>query len=228
MVDSVSIIIPVWGDPKYTDSCLSTLAISASDYELIIVDNSGCYDIKTSKNLHAVFRNPENLGFASGSNQGAASATGEVLVFLNNDTEPQFDWLVTLLEAFDDSGVAIAGPRIEHFDGTLQTSGIVTWHGNGSAGGQEIKDDLPTRDVDGVTGACLAIRRDVFNALGQFDTDFINGYEDVALCLSAREAGHRIRYVNESVVKHHESVSPGRWDYATQNVNTMNVKWGNR
>lgn len=227
-VESVSIVIPIWGDPKYTDSCLTSLVRTASDYELILVDNTNGYDVKTPNGLHAIFRNPENLGFAKGCNQGAAAATGEVLCFLNCDTEGTFDWLVTLLEAFDDPNVAMAGPRIEHFDGTLQTAGIRTWHGNGSAGGEEIKDELPTRDVDGVTGACMAIRRDVFKSLGGFDEAFVNGYEDVALCLSVREAGHRIRYVNKSVIKHWESVSPGRWTHALQNVATMNTKWGNR
>ena len=76
----------------------------------------------------------------------------------------------------------------------------------------------------------MAIRRDVFNGLNLFDTQFINGYEDVDACLAVKEAGHKIAYVAESVVMHHESAAGGadRWTHAAQNVQTMNDKWGSR
>ena len=64
----------------------------------------------------------------------------------------------------------------------------------------------------------------------QFDTRFVNGYEDVSMCLSVREAGHRIRYVRESLVVHHESAAGGaeRWKHVDKNIQTMNEIWGNR
>jgi GT2 family glycosyltransferase len=133
------------------------------------------------------------------------------------------------MTAFDDPDVAMAGPKIVHPAGDIQTTGIRLWHGGGSAGGEERKDEHPTEDVDGVTGACMAIRRSVFEALGGFDTEFRNGYDDVDLCLSVRATGLRIRYVAESVITHHESASgPERWTWVHDNIALMNAKWGNR
>ena len=64
-----------------------------------------------------------------------------------------------------------------------------------------------SRDFQAVTGACFAFRRDAFEAAGGFDTSFVNGYEDIDLCLKVRDLGYRIRYCGDSVVYHHESVS---------------------
>ena len=191
----VSIVIPVYGAESLLTSCLAALDANTSPsrgilWDVVAIDNATGYDI----NAETVIRNPENLGFGTACNQGADAATGDLICFLNVDTEVQSGWLTPLISALDDPEVAVAGPRIIHPDGTLQTAGgIRTWHGNGGAGGEELKNDGPSCDADGVTGACLLIRKDVFNAVGQFDTRFINGYEDVALCLAVREAGWRIR-----------------------------------
>ena len=224
---TVSIIIPVYGSPEYTDRCLESLVWSCSDYSLVLVDNSGTYS--TTHRTDIFLRPESNLGFAAGCNVGAKSCDTEILLFLNNDTLGTQDWLANLMSAFDDKEVVMAGPRIIHPDLTLQTSGIRTWHGNGSAGGEELRDDGPTRDVDGVTGACMAIRREVFDKFNGFDTNFVNGWEDVDLCLQVREAGLRIRYVAQSEIIHHESASgPERWAHVYENIAYMNQKWGNR
>lgn len=229
-VTSVTIIVPVWGPSELTDACLESLVWSCTDYDLVVIDNTRTYEPKVTPGDHfTIVRNAENVGFAKACNQGADLATTDIVLFLNNDATGTLDWLANLMEAFDDYDVVAAGPRIVHPDGSLQTSGVRTWHGGGSAGGEELKDDLPTRDVDAVTGACLAVRRDVFNALGQFDTGFINGYEDVDLCLQLRGTNCRIRYVAESQIVHKESASgPERWAHVYENIAYMNAKWGNR
>ena len=217
----------MFGDPGYTDRCLESLVWSCSDYSLVLVDNSGSYS--TAHRTDTFYRPESNIGFAAGCNLGASECKTDVLLFLNNDTLGTNDWLANLMSAFDDKEVVAAGPRIVHPDGTLQTSGIKTYHGNGSAGGEELKDNGPTRDVDGVTGACLAIRRDVFEQFGGLDEGFRNGYCDVDLCLRLREAGLRIRYVKEAEIIHHESASgAARWQFVHENVAYMNEKWGNR
>lgn len=225
MIPSVSIVIPVFGDQKYLIACLDALERNTENVEVVLVDNGTGYPMDAD----VVIRNEENRGFGVASNQGADVASGNLLVFLNVDTEVQPDWLPPLVAAFDEDGIAIAGPRIIHPDGSLQTSGVRLWHGNGSAGGEEMKGESASRYVDGVTGACMLVRHKVFDELGQFDTDFVNGYEDSALCMSANEAGYRARYVAESTIIHHEHGSgPERWTHAHQNVATMNAKWGNR
>ena len=225
-----SIIIPLFGPEHLLVACLKALRENTTgDYELVVVDNGTGYLLNDAVNLRTVIRNSTNLGFSAACNQGATASHSELLCFLNVDTEVGPGWLPNLLTAFVDPEVVMAGPRSVYPDGSLEGSGIRTWHGNGTAGGDVILEDLPTRDVDGVGGVCMMIRADTFHALGGFDPDFINGYEDVALCLYAREKGHRIRYVNESVIMHHGGATgPERSEHTWHNNNTMNVKWGRR
>lgn len=221
----VSVIIPVFGPEHFLRACLNALEVNTEGHETILIDNAMGFEMTAD----AVIRNPLNLGFAKACNEGAHIAHGEYLLFLNVDTEVQPGWLEPLVKAMEDPEVAMCGPRIIHPDGSLQTSGVRTWHGGGSAGGEELKDDSPSRDVDGVTGACMMVRTDVFKQLGMFDTGFYNGYDDVDICLQVREAGYRIRYINESTIVHHESATgPERWAKVHENVAYMNSKWGTR
>ena len=75
-------------------------------------------------------------------------------------------------------------------------------------------DERPASEVPAVTGACLAITSDLFDKLGGFDTEFVNGYEDVDLALRARQAGWRCFYEPASVIEHALSQSAGRFDHA--------------
>jgi GT2 family glycosyltransferase len=77
-----------------------------------------------------------------------------------------------------------------------------------------------------VTGACLAIRADTFAALGGFDEGFVNGYEDVDLCLACLGAGLRVVYEPASTITHHESQSgPERFARASDNIARLRNKW---
>ena len=219
-------VIPVWGGAEILDACLRALDANLEGSQVILVDNSTGHDMTAD----IVIRNATNDGFAKACNAGANAASGDLLCFLNVDAEVQPGWLAPLVAAFDEPGVAMAGPRIVHPNGTLQTaSGIRTWHGGGSAGGEELKIDGPSCDADGVTGACMVIRKDVFNAAGQFCEFYDLGYEDVDLCLTVREMGWRVRYVAESTITHRESgTGPERWRSCHANVALMQQRWGNR
>lgn len=219
----VSIIVPLFNQWPYTRRCLETLEATTSGYELVTVDNGSTDD---TRNHPATIRNAKNLGFAVACNQGAAAATGDVLVFLNNDTEPTDGWLEPLVEALHE-GYGIAGSKLVYPHGLIQHAGVTV--DLALPPGQEargVQTDEPSRDVDAVTGACLAIHRDLFMDLGGFDERFWNGYEDVDLCLKALAAGYPIRYCRESVVVHHESKSgPERWSKVRENVMWLREKW---
>ena len=225
----ISVIIPCWGEENLLHKCLDALRANTGapegTLEIICVDNGMGWNIEAD----VVIRNPENLCYSVACNQGAAVAKSDILVMLNMDTEVQSGWLLPLVRALADPSVAMAGPRIHHPDGSLQTSGIATFHGGGSAGGQELKDDSPSRDVDGVTGACMAIKKDVYLSLGGMYEGYWAGNDDVDLCLTVREAGYRIRYVAESSVQHIEGASgAARWAAVHSNVALLNQRWGNR
>lgn len=223
---TISVIIPAFGPQHLLDACLASLANDGEAHEIIVVDNGTGYPVPDDV---VVIRNPTNLGYAVANNQGAELAAGDILCLLNEDTEVPSGWLTPLVAAFDDNEVAIVGPRLVHPDGSVQTTGLELWHGNGSAGGRERKDEHPTEDVDGVTGACMLIRADIYRQMGGLDTRFRQGYEDVALCLAVREAGWRIRYVDTVTIVHHEGGSgSARWLHAQANVDLMTSLWGDR
>jgi hypothetical protein len=86
---------------------------------------------------------------------------------------------------------------------------------------------LVERDLDMVTGACLLVRREIFAELGGFDSEYINGVEDVDFCLRQR-ARWRVVYCPDAVLEHHEGSSEGRFDHVSENLNRFRQKWRGR
>jgi GT2 family glycosyltransferase len=237
----VSIVIPLFNRVDLTRDCVRALRRHTPDdlYELILVDNASsdgttrfCATLENVK----VLRNEENLGFSIACNQGAAEAIGDVVVFLNNDTEVHPGWLQAILEAFDDDQVGITGSKLLFPDGRVQHAGVImlgmTEYPRLSAMHYPYKcpseDPMSCsgRDVQVVTGACLAIRASILRDLGAFDEEFWCGYEDVDLCLRVGAAGHRVRYVADSVVTHRESASGAeRFRSTSENEKLLNDRW---
>ena len=169
----------------------------------------------------------ERAGFAQTCNAGAARTTADVLVFLNDDTVVLPGWLDPLVEAVGgpESGV-IAGSRLLYPDGQIQHTGVFLRRDSlGRLEAYNRRSDRPSGEVPAVTGACLAIDRESWDRLAGFDEAFVNGYEDVDLCLRHRAAGGTVRYCAESTVIHFESRSPGRFDHAPQNLDLLQQRW---
>ncbi|MCP9473460.1 MAG: glycosyltransferase, partial [Nitrospira sp.] len=121
---SCSIIIPVYNNLELTKQCLTALASATTgvDYEVILVDN-GSTDgttafLQTLQGEVQVIRNEENRGFAKACNQGAKAARGKYLVFLNNDTIPQPNWLGPLVQEVEEHPeVGVVGSKLLYPDG---------------------------------------------------------------------------------------------------------------
>ena len=170
-------------------------------------------------------------GFAETCNAGAARTTADILVFLNDDTVVQTGWLEALTAPLSTrNGVpsaAITGAALFYPDGQIQHSGVFMRRDvHGRLEAYNRRTPSPSGPVPAVTGACLAVRRDVWDDLGGFDESYRTGYEDVDLCLRARQAGHEVRFVAESQVVHLESKSPGRFDHAAENIALLQERWG--
>ena len=221
---SVSIIIPVFNQVNFTAHCLETLYATtpiALSFEVIIVNNASTDETSTFLLEAAshysglrVISNPENLMFSGGCNIGAKEAQGEYLLFLNNDTEPHPGWLEPLINlAASDASIGIIGSKLIFPDGTIQHAGIVVGERDGDPYPYHVHLGMlatntcvnDIREYQMVTGACLLIRNELFKQVGGFDEGFINGHEDLDLCLKTRKAGFRVMYCPDSVVTHFES-----------------------
>ena len=240
----VTIVIPVFNQAEMTEKCLFAVAENTGDdpdYGVVVVDN-GSTDW-TMYLLHAmegdvrVLNNDRNEGFARACNKGAGAVgkgEEEYLLFLNNDTVPRPGWLRALTEVADRSPeIGIVGAKLVYPDtGKIQHAGIAMVEGVPDHINRGLDEDDPRvneeMDCDMVTGACLLIRKTLFEGLGGFDADFINGVEDVDLCLRARDLGFRVVYCPQSVVEHHEGVSQGRFDKVAANLDLFRERWGNR
>ncbi|MCC5876012.1 MAG: glycosyltransferase family 2 protein [Candidatus Sumerlaeia bacterium] len=197
-------------------------ATKTPPHEVIVVDNGstdGTSDhIRSQWPQVKLIRSPRNLGFAGGNNLGISEATGEVLVLLNDDTEPEPGWLEALEEAFYRNprlgigGCQLIYPgdggRVQHLGGIVHLNGLTDHIG---WGGEAIGDHPPVIPGDYVTGAAMAIRREVMMEIGLLDPGFWPIYfEEVDYCFRARRRGWESATVTASKVIHHESQTTGR------------------
>lgn len=220
-VVATSIIIPAYMQPEMTELALQSIAQTTGwlqgDVEVVVVNNGGCDDLRGDVTV----TNFRNRGFAIGCNQGAGAASGNTLVFLNNDTVCHPGWLEPLIAGLE-HGV-VSGSKLVYPDGRIQHAGVgMQVNTDEMLEAYNITTDEPSRFVPAVTGACLAISAENFHYLSGFDDGFYNGYEDVDLCLRAEYCW----YAAESVVTHYESASgPERWAAVQQNIDRLQRKW---
>jgi GT2 family glycosyltransferase len=229
-----SVVIPVFNQAALTRQCLRIL-VAQGVKEIIVVDDGSTDSTRqlldTFRDNIRVIRHSENRGFATASNDGAASASGDNLVFLNNDTIPGPGWLEAL-EAYADNHpqVSVVGSKLLYPDERVQHVGVVIcqdgyprhlYSGFPASHPATVK----SRRYQVVTGACMLVRRKAFEEARGFDTGFRNGFEDVDLCLRLGEKGHEIHCCAESVLHHYESVSPARFKHSGSNVALYRERW---
>jgi GT2 family glycosyltransferase len=190
---------------------LPSISASRGNFETIISDNgsgdgsreylAGQYpDVR-------VISNGGNIGFCAANNRAASVARGEYLVFLNPDTEVDPDWLIRLLEPFDDPSVGMTTAkillmgspnRINTCGNDVHITGLALCRGAG-----RLKDAFSEpEEVAAVSGAAFAIRSDLFRMLGGFDEDFFIYMDETDLSCRARLAGWRSLTAPGSLVWH--------------------------
>ncbi len=195
--------------------------------DLVIVDN-GSVERATADLLakcartHAalVLRRDVPFNFAQLMNEGGRAASGDVLVFLNNDIEARDPaWLDPLVALATKPDVGAVGAKllyptgaVQHAGVVLGMSGLVGHAGRGlpstARGPQNIL--CTVRDVSAVTGACLAMRRDVFERVSGFDERFAVECNDIDLCLRLRAVGLRVIWTPWPTLVHREGATRGR------------------
>ena len=215
-----SIVIPVLNKKDITLSCLKRLSNhqSTSTFEVIVVNNGSDTDTTTALRKVSgicLVDNESNLGFVGGCNKGAKSASGEILVFLNNDTLVEDNWLDELVLPLNDEGIGLSGSKLIYPDGTLQEAGGVIFN-DGSGNNYGKHDDAGSfnynyiTNVDYVSGASIAIKKSLFEQFTGFDKIYQPAYyEDTDLAFKVRDSGLRVVYTPYSVVVHIEGATSG-------------------
>lgn len=239
---SVSIIIPVFNKLEFTLQCLDRIARHTAEvtYDVIVVDNAssdGTHDWFTG-DAEAMplpvryHRNGVNLGFAKANNIGAGLSGAEYLLFLNNDTLVQPGWLAAMLRiARADSTVGVVGiKQLFPYTNLLYHTGIVF-----APGGvpqhlyPHLDASLPQvnleREYQAVTGACLLISRRLFDDCGKFDEAYVNGYEDIDLCMQVRQRGRRVVCCTSACIYHYGQISEGRTAADDANAALFASRW---
>jgi len=217
----VSIVIPVMNNAAVTYQCLRSIVehTPAGRYEIIVVDN-GSHDATADLLARVrgvrIIRNETNRGYGAACNQGAAEARGTSLLFLNNDAFPLSGWLEPLCGALaHEATIGAVGPQLLYPDGRLQEAGAIIWSDGRGWNYGRADDPLRSqyryrRDVDYCSGACLLVRRALFQRIGGFDPRFSPAYyEDADLCLEIRRLGYRVVYQPASRVVHVEGLTAG-------------------
>jgi len=221
---TVSIVVLTRHRPERLERCLAALARLPDlvSHEILVLLNGADDDVRamfeTRVHRVRVLESPVNLGFAAGSNMGAAASTGRYLAFLNDDTEVEAGWLQSLVEIADlDPRVGAVGSCILFPDGSVQELGSIIWQDGSTMGlGRGEPSESPAvsfvREVDYCSACSLLVRREAWDAVGGFCEDYFPAYyEDVDLCLSIRALGYRVLCAPRSRVRHHEggSSDPG-------------------
>lgn len=241
--DLISIVMCVYGQAHLTNECLKSLYLheAGERFELILVDNAS--DDETRALLidwtdrHAnikVIRNPENFNFALGNNIGFAATVGSRVVFLNNDTLVSPEWLRALVNPLRDPAIKGTQAKLVYPDGRIQCVGVV--FSELSALGYPIYADQPgnfaltstPRNYRAVTAAAFAIRALDFAQARGFDPIFVNGQEDIDLCLRLGSGKPVFSYVPDAVVIHHESKTPGRGRHVEGNRAEFIRRWSGK
>ncbi len=226
-------------NPKLLARCLKSIrkVTSFVNFEVVVVQHRIGNTAEMDRLLDRVdcVRIPYTgpFHFAAMNNLGAKCAGGEVLVFLNDDVEPLTpEWLSELLAHANRPEVGPVGAKLQYPSGAIQHAGIAVGimqgagHLHRDTFGAEHWNWLPfTRNVSAITGACLAVRKAVFEELDGFDESFAVNYNDVDLCLRARLAGYEVIIEPAAVLRHKEcqSRNPG---VTIEECDLFHERWG--
>ena len=227
----VSILIPSCDHSKDLRTCIDSIYAKTTypDFEIIIIENNSkeeetfrYYD-KLEKqhpdNLRVVRWEGTGFNYSALNNFGAQFATGDYLLLLNNDTEvitPR--WLEEMVMFAQQDRVGCVGAKLLYPDDTIQHAGLgfgfltlaAHMHKNFQVSNPGYMGRLIyAHDVYGVTGACLMIRRDLYQQVGGLDESFAVAFNDVDFCVRVRKAGYQNLFTPFAMLYHYESKSRG-------------------
>lgn len=237
-IKMISIVIPTRDRWDLLGTCLASIQNSTSSVsiEIVVVDN-GSSDAtflrqlalwEGQSDLNRVIRSNTPFNWSRLNNEGVRLARGDVLLFLNNDTELlSQDGIYRLAQRALIQNVGVVGALLLYPDNTIQHAGVVLGYGGAAdhpyRGAKQpvafspFVDPNVSRPVSAVTGAALAVRRELFDLVGGFDEAYEVTGSDVAFCLDCNSAGYATEYFPEVVFVHHESKTRKKMNLSCDN-----------
>ncbi len=217
----VSVVVPAYNQWPHTAACIASVMAAEPelDLEIILADDASTDETRNARERVPgliVCRQESNVGFLRNCNIAARMARGTYLLLLNNDTQVQSRALTQMLRVFSlraDAG--LVGAKLVNPDGTLQEAGGIILR---DASGWNYGRGLDPADrkfnylkgVDYCSGACIMLRRDLWEQVGGFDERFSPAYyEDTDLAFKVRAVGRQVYYQPAAVVIHREGTSHG-------------------
>ncbi len=223
----LSIIIVNWKSIEFIKACLASLQATANGvhHEVLVVDNASepelCRTLPETFSGVRVICSEHNIGFSRANNLGAQQSRGRGILFLNPDTlvlEGAIEKMLFQLQS--DVKLGAVGCRLLNADRSLQTTSVMPFPTitNQVLGVEWLQQRWPNlrmwgmralyaeqrgvHEVEVVSGACLMMKRDVFERVGGFSTDYFMYAEDTDLCYKVWQAGWKVGYVADAQIVH--------------------------
>jgi GT2 family glycosyltransferase len=233
----LSIIFVNWNSVNYLRECIASIYEHTRGiaFEIIVVDNAspegGVDALKEQFPDIVLIKSGENLGFAGANNLGFKQSKGKCVLFLNPDTKLLNPAINILLQGLNSlPGAGIVGCKLLNADLSVQTSSIMKFPGilNQVFQSEVLRLRWPSfplwnigplfstnpapAKAEAITGACMMMRREVFESVGMFSEEYFMYAEDVDLCWKTTRAGFPNYYLGEGRIVHYGGVSsPREW-----------------
>ena len=238
---TVSIVIPHWNNVDVLSECLESISnTNFENFETIVVDNASTDNSVASVRSNypnvKLIENDKNYGYAGGCNIGAEAASGDFLIFLNNDTVQEKDWISNLIKTINsDDKIAAVQPKIlNYYDRNVFD------YAGGSGGHMDIycfpfargrifsfqeNDEGQYNNKEKCfwsSGTCFMIRRELFQKAGGFDDSFFAHMEEIDLCWRLYAMGFEVWVEPASVVYHKNALTLPMYSHKKYYLNHRN------
>lgn len=248
----VSLLIPTRDNYLLLKNCIESILekTSYTNYEILILDNGSiCSEVKSylsvieAEKRVKVCEYNKPFNYSEINNYGSKLAKGEILALLNDDIEViNNEWLSEMVSHVVRSEIGCVGAKLYYPNETIQHAGVVLGIGGVAGHGHKYLSRNAhgyfarlrlVHNVSAVTGACLLIRKGVFESVGGLnEQDLAVAFNDVDLCLKVRDAGYRNLWTPYAELYHHESASRGldrsmqQRNRAEREAAYMRRRWG--
>lgn len=199
----ISVIIVNYKTKNITSDCIESMLrfTREIDLEILVVDNNSgednvTYLEKKFFNKVKIIPNKKNIGFGAANNKGIKVASGDIVLFLNSDTIIKDNIFIKILENFGNKKVGVVSPLLFNNKGEVQKFS----YGKFPTLSKDIfRDNYKFKkefsviiEVDWVSGAAMAVRKNIFEEIGGFDENFFMYFEDIDLCHRIKDKGYDV------------------------------------